>query len=367
MADISLTYLINKVDYGGAEIGMLRLLSGLDPRHFDCTVVVLKGINSELADDLPAHAEFHPLSLHQRPNMRSIRRLWGIIDSTDVLVSSLFPSIMLGSLGGALANVPESYVWRHNTPELSRPRKLLNRLSIRLADGVFVDSMATEQLVIDWGVPPADVHLLPLAGVDVDKFPAVSHRSGSSTTRVGTIGRLVEQKGYPELLDCAARLPEYEFHVVGDGPLAPRMADGPTNVIMHGAVTNSELFELLETIDVYFQPSRYEGLCITAIEAMAGQLPVVASAVDGLTESIVDGKTGYLVPQGDIDGYCRRINTLATDPERRQRFGEAGRNRVRSNYSQEALAASFIEAIGLGDRVGSADRPQPAARNYPSE
>lgn len=345
MQSPKLTYLINKVDYGGAEIGMVRLLSGLPEDTFDCTVVTLKSANPELVRELPESVDIHELQFDDGPTVDSMKRLRSVISDTDILVCSLFPSIVVGSVLGSIERVPKIYVWRHNTSDLSWYRVGLNKISIRFSDGVFTDSEATRKLVSEWGVDDQGIHVLPLSGVHVDEYPTVEHRNIHAPIRIGTVGRLVEQKGYPELIDCAKHLPEYEFHIVGDGPLANSLEKSPENVIKHGQVDQDELDRLWGSFDVYFQPSRHEGLCITAIEGMACGLPVVASQVDGLTESIVQGETGYLVEQGDIEGYCSRIEELARDPEKRQRFGRNGLARVRSQYSRDALAQAFTENV----------------------
>ncbi len=340
-----LTYLINKVNYGGAEIGMVRLLSGLNPEEFDVTAVTLKEAHPDIIDELPDSVSVHDLNLHESLSVTKLRTLYRQISDTDILVCSLYPAILIGPVIATLSRVPHVYVWRHNTRGISWLRKQLNLVAFRLADGVLADSEATAELVAKWGVDRSRISVLPLSGIDVDRFPTANHRDSAEPIRIGTVGRLVEQKGYPELIECAKRLPAYEFHVVGDGPLAAEFDRAPKNVIVHGRVEQAELDRLWESFDIYFQPSRYEGLCITAIEAMAAELPVVASAVNGLTESIVHEETGYLVAQGDIDGYCEALEQLASNPDQRSQFGAAGKRRVRDQYSMNALATKFRNTI----------------------
>ncbi len=345
MSRLQLTYLINKIDYGGAEIGMVRLLSGLDPGVFDVTAVTLKAANPDLTSELPDFVELEQLNLHSSISLGALCSLRRRIAESDILVCSLFPSIVVGSILGTVSRVPRIYVWRHNTTKIGRLRTVSNVLSIRLSDGVLTDSESTHELVRSWPTGDIPVTVLPLSGIELATFPIVEHRETAGTVRIGTVGRLVDQKGYPELIECAKRCPEYEFHVVGDGPLADELERAPPNVTAHGFVDQDELDRLWESFDLYFQPSRYEGLCITAIEAMACGLPVVASDVDGLSESIVDRETGYLVSQGDIDEYCDRLDALANDAERRAQFGAAGRERVKSEYSMTALADEFQQVV----------------------
>ena len=351
-----LVYLINKVDYGGAEMGMIRLLSGLDTARFDTTVITLKAANPDLTSQLPREIDVIELRCADRPAVQEFHRALTRFERADVLVNSLFPSILIGSVLGHLTSVPETYVWRHNTPGMSRLRTWLNQGCVALADGVFADSAATKTLVETWGVPSEDISVLPLAGIDVESYPAVTH-SNDRPIRVGTVGRLIEQKGYDRVVACANDLPDCEFHVVGDGPLRPKLEAGPNNLILHGRVTQDHLTTLWQRFDIYFQPSRFEGLCITAIEAMAAGLPVVASATDGLTESVIHGQTGYLIESGDRTGYEQAINRLAQDADLRAQLGGAGRERVEEHYSQSALIEAFEGAISMP--IPSHERSRP--------
>ncbi|GAA1322661.1 glycosyltransferase [Streptomyces sanglieri] len=346
MSRPKLVYLINAVDYGGAEIGMVRLLSGLDSDEFDVAVVALKNANPDVATELPPHVAVHALNLDTKITRKKISTLYKKISEADVIVGSLFPSVFVGTVFGTLTRTPAIYTWKHNITNDRKIRKIFNSLSFRLSDEMFVDSESAKEVVVEWGVEEQRITTLPLAGIKTDEYPTVGHTTASDTIRVGTVGRLTETKGYLELLECAKALPDYEFHVVGDGPLADRLRDSPSNVVWHGETSPRELKQRLwGSFDVYFQPSRYEGLCITAIEAMASGLPVVASEVGGLTESVVHGETGFLVPQGDIEGYCSRIEELANDPELRARLGGAGKRRVAERYSAEALAEQFRAAV----------------------
>jgi glycosyltransferase involved in cell wall biosynthesis len=178
----------------------------------------------------------------------------------------------------------------------------------------------------------------------MERYPTIKHE-GTEDIRVGTVSRLIQAKGYDYLLSCATRLPNLEYHVVGGGPLEqPLRNKSPDNVTIHGHI-DMELSQLWSSFDIYFQPSRYEGLCITAIEAMACGLPVVASRVGGLTESVINGETGYLVEQGDVDRYCTQLERLASDPTLRQELGDAGRERVESTFTAEEFAARFRNVI----------------------
>lgn len=339
-----LTYLINKIDYGGAEVGLVRLLSELTTDDFDVTVVTLKHVNPDLTTNIPDHVTIREIGMGAGISVSEALAAVKRIRRSDVLVSSLLPSIVVGTTLGTMLRVPEIYTWRHTTHRENRFRRALYTLSYRLSDGIFVDSDASKQHIVGWGIDENLIHKLPLSGIIVDEFPVAEHNEGTDPIRVGTVGRLIEKKGLDELIECAEVLPDLEFHIVGDGPLLEQMQEARENVVCHGRVSQEELHHLWGTFDIYFQPSRYEGLCITAIEGMAAGLPIVASDIDGLSESVIDGETGFLVPQGDVESYCERLRLLAGDADVREQMGRTGRERVSQEFSSEALARKFLVA-----------------------
>src|ERR1019366_34285 len=123
---------------------------------------------------------------------------------------------------------------------------------------------------------------------------------------IGSVGRLVSQKGYDILLAAFARLAashgDVSLLVVGSGPAAALNAEAKV-LGLNGRVVfageRADVPALLPGLTLYVQPSRFEGMPNALMEAMAAGLPVVASAVDGITELINDGVDGWLVPPGD--------------------------------------------------------------------
>jgi glycosyltransferase involved in cell wall biosynthesis len=146
----------------------------------------------------------------------------------------------------------------------------------------------------------------------------------------------------------------FEFHVIGDGPLRDELCalasdHAPNSVTFHGERPPDKIPSFLNKLDVYFQPSRREGLCITVIEAMACGLPVVGSNAGGISESVVHGETGLLASADDIDKHCEHLRTLGEDDALRQQYGRASRLRVEECYSAEALREKFLDAVSLAN------------------
>ena len=160
------------------------------------------------------------------------------------------------------------------------------------------------------------------------------------------VGRLSEEKGVLELAEAARGLP---LVVVGDGPLRDRV---PGAV---GFVPPSELPGFFDRAAVVVCPSRREGYGVVARQAMAHARPVVASAVGGLAEAIVDGENGLLVRPGDVAALRAALERLLADRGLRSQLGAAARERVRERYSR-AVAATLTR--GAYEAVLQPEKPE---------
>ena len=154
-------------------------------------------------------------------------------------------------------------------------------------------------------------------------------------------GRLSPEKGILELVEAAQGM---NLVVAGDGPLRARVPGA------RGFVPHDELLGLCERAAIVACPSRREGFGVTCAEAMAYGRPVVASAVGGLLDLVVDGETGLHVPPRDPAALRAALERLLGDPELRARLGAAARERAARLLSwenvTEATLRAYTEAIG---------------------
>ena len=149
------------------------------------------------------------------------------------------------------------------------------------------------------------------------------------------VGRLSAEKGILDLVQAADGI---RLTVAGDGPLRDRVPGA------RGFVPHDELGPLYERAAVVAVPSRREGFGVACAEAMAHARPVVASAVGGLLDLVVDGETGLLVPPRDVPALRGALERLLGDAELRRRMGEAGRARIRERFSWPAVTDDTIAA-----------------------
>ena len=170
-------------------------------------------------------------------------------------------------------------------------------------------------------------------------------------------------KGHDELMtawpDVLARVPDARLVFAGEGDDVARLrgeakARGiESSVIFTGFASEPQLTALYRRAAVFAMPSRGEGFGIVYLEAMAEQLPCIGSVEDAASEVIVDGETGFLVPQTDREALTDRLVRLLTDDSLRRQMGEAGHRRLHEQFTYAAFSRRVLSLIG--SRLETAD------------
>jgi glycosyltransferase involved in cell wall biosynthesis len=192
-------------------------------------------------------------------------------------------------------------------------------------------------------------------GVDPKGFPAVARNGGGGALRVLVVGRLVSGKGFSLLLealaDVRARGHEVELEVVGEGPAGEALRARAAALGLEGrvrwlgAVGQDEIRRHYAEADAFCLPSFAEGVPVVLMEAMAMQLPVVATRIAGIPELIEDGVSGLLVAPARSDELADALTRLAESPELRHELGGAGREAVVGGYDAERWARRLAELL----------------------
>ncbi|WP_062908150.1 glycosyltransferase [Mycobacterium avium] len=191
-------------------------------------------------------------------------------------------------------------------------------------------------------------------GVDLDAFtPDGPVAARGARPRIVTVGRLVPRKGFDTIVRALPRIPDAELVIVGGPPAAELGGDEQARrlqrlagelgvadrVRLLGGVTRAQMPALLRSADVVACTPWYEPFGIVPLEAMACGVPVVATAVGGIRDTVVDGATGRLVPPKDPDALGEAVAALLRDGRRGRTLGEAGGERARARYSWDRVAA----------------------------
>ena len=174
---------------------------------------------------------------------------------------------------------------------------------------------------------------------------------------VMAIGRLVAEKGFPELFEAmqrvdahlwvaGERLPSDHARGIGadiDGALADPALASRLRMLGH----RDDVPALLRAADAFVLASHREGMPRSIIEAMMTGLAVVATDIRGAREEVVDGETGLLVPVADAAALAAALGRVAADADLRARFGAAGRERARALYDEAKVIARQLDRLGL--------------------
>jgi len=248
----------------------------------------------------------------------------------------------------------------------------IEKTALEMSDAIIAVSGATKhdvQRLFD--IDSARVHVIH-NGIDLSQYRKIE--SNTALRRYGIdsrkpyvlfVGRITRQKGFQHLLR-AIQFMDLDFQMVlcAAAPDTPQMAEEMKTAVERAQAQRPGIIWINEMVDehatcelyshagVFVCPSIYEPFGIINLEAMACETAVVASAVGGITEVVVDGETGFLVPLEQMkespfeaikpEKFARdlaeRVNRLMRDPQLRERFGKAGRKRVEQQFSWSAIA-----------------------------
>lgn len=307
---------------------------------------------------------------------RSLARSWG--SERPDLVSSHFWMSGLASLEAAAPlGIPVAHTYHalgvvrrreKGAADSSPPeRTAIEAMLARRADHIVATTTDEVFELLGMGGSVDRITVIP-CGVDLGLFhPAGPAAARTARPRLVVVSRLVERKGIGNVIEAVRALPEVELLVAGGPPLEHLTSDPEARrllalidelgvgdrVRLLGGVPRPDLPALLRSADVVACCPWYEQFGMVAVEAMACGVPVVASHVGGLAETVQDGVTGLHVPPRRPDRIADAVTRLMAEPERRRRMGAAGVSRAR-RYGWDRIAAETLE---IGTALAAAARP----------
>jgi glycosyltransferase involved in cell wall biosynthesis len=189
---------------------------------------------------------------------------------------------------------------------------------------------------------------------------------------IGYVGRLIPEKGIPELVQAYRRLKRKHARVrllliggVYDSERDRSLLEAIPGFRDEGIVNvgfRSDIPELLAGCDIFVLPSHREGMPLSILEAMAMGKPVVATNIRGCREEVEDGRNGYLFPVKDVEALCDRLDRLVSDPGRSSEFGRVSRDLAMKHYAIQPILSRQLE---IYDRM-IPEGPVPALTDLPS-
>ena len=315
----------------------------------------------ELFPHMAAFAEHLCRTWRRRPPRVVHAHFWMSGMASLQAVRSMARSIPMIQTFHALGTVKRRHQGAADTSPVQRDAT--ERVLARNVDRVVATCTDEVHELVALGADPARVRVVP-CGVDpafVPEGPAAARVPG--LRRVVVVSRLVPRKGVDDVIRALAGIDDVELVVAG-GPPAPLHRHDPevrrlqrvatragVMVDFRGGLPRAEVAALMRSADVVACTPWYEPFGIVPVEAMACGVPVVGSAVGGLLDTIVDGRTGLLVPPRDPLAVRRAIEALLEDLALRRRLGRAAAARADRRYRWELVAR---ETLGVYDETAAA-------------
>lgn len=335
-------------EVGGAEIHLGHLLAGLTGQVEPTVIVTDRKVAEHLCSRRSGARIVELDQIRRATDVRTIGRHARAIARARPDVVQISLNRPWGSQWAVLTGlglVGVRSVGMHHSPR--SPTLITHRLYLRLIPRLMTRQVVTGEIargaVISLtGARPGRVVVIPNGVPDLSESPRKNAAGGKV---IGTVARLHHVKGLDVLIRAMPSLPGVKLVLVGDGEEREPLdrlaaAEGVSDRVQF--VGWSEQVEThLAGFDVFVLPSRMESLPLSVLEAMLARLPVVATDVGGVSEAVVDGQTGTLVPAHHPAALARAIQPLLADPKAARLMGEAGRARALEYFTSERMASSF--------------------------
>lgn len=353
---MKICYVITRSDtVGGAHIHVLDLAARAQAEGND--VAVLVGGDGPYASLLRSHGlKVVTLSHLVRPIrphadllavFECLRTLRGL--NPDIVHTHSAKAGLIGRVTAKLTGKPVVFTahgWSFTEGIAERSRRLamfLERHAAKISDAIICVSEYDRRLALNLGVGTEALLTRIHNGVlDVPPEMRAKH-SGNGPIKIISVARLDAPKDHALLIDSLAKIKDlpWELELIGDGPLTECIQAKATTLGISERVLFSGLCndvpQRLAKADLFVLASGFEGFPLSILEAMRANLPVIASDVGGVSESVVEGTTGFLVPKGDKDALADRLRLLITDPELRKRLGLQGRFFYEREFSFDVM------------------------------
>ena len=353
---IRILHVIDSFDLGGAQEALVNLVACADREKFTPEVATMHGRGVYWEKFRALGVPVHSLSPHKFVPLY----VWNLLrllltGEFDIIHCHLIASNLVAKPLAAVLGVPVRFNHDQANDEYryrDKVRLALDAFANRFSTHICaVSASIVEFLVKHENVPREKISLVHNA-IDLRRFTPSPERRAEMRREwqlppdapvIAGIGRLNYQKNFPLFLEIARSFPEAIFVIAGTGPEERTLRESAgANVRFLGFVADTA--RLYDAVDFLLMPSRFEGLPMTLLEAMAMRVPVVASRLDGIAEVIVDGTDGLLAAPTAKDEFVAHLRTLLDNPNRAADIAEAAFQKATTHFSAERMTRA-VEAL----------------------
>jgi glycosyltransferase involved in cell wall biosynthesis len=355
----------------GSEGHLLKLLPGLKAAGVDVDMVVLGRADKsvgfvERMKALNVPVTRLPMARHLSPKIftQLVRHFQNI--HPDIVHTHLIHADIYGTAAARTARVAHVITSRHNIDHFRKliPLRAASYVMWRLVDGGITISDAVKEFA--YRVEPSSRGKLRTIHYGFQPMPDNPDGARRRTELrnewgvrpdglvIGSISRLIEQKGLRYALEAFTRvreqIPAAHYVIAGDGSLRQELTEHANRLSLNESIRflgwQDRADELYDAFDVFLMPSLWEGFGLTLLEAMAHRLPIITTNVTAMPEIVIDGETGYLVKPADSEALVEPLIRLLRDHALKDRMGQAGRARLESSFTVEKMVSKTVEFYG---------------------
>ncbi|WP_072622925.1 glycosyltransferase family 4 protein [Spirulina major] len=354
---MKILFIITRADVaGGAQLYLRDLASKLVEHR----VMVLTGVKGKFNDVL-ANSKIESIACPTFKNNINPLEDWQTLDFIKFTIRQFHPDLVvthsskagiLGRLATKQCSVPSIFTahgWSF-TKGISEPKRTIYQWIEQWI------SSFTDQIIC---VSEYDIQLALRAGIEAHRLTKIysgiqdispnlrASLSNSDPVKIIMTARFEPQKDHQTLLMALQGLTGVELNLLEDGPLMDKYQKMANDLGIAHCVKflgfSPNVAEHLAQSQIFVLITNWEGFPISTLEAMRAGLPTIVSDVNGCSEAIVEGETGYVIPHGDVETLRSRLKTLISDPQLRISMGNAARKRYEQHYTFEMMYERTLE------------------------
>jgi glycosyltransferase involved in cell wall biosynthesis len=360
---VKILQLISSGGYYGAENVVVSLAESLERNNCRSVIGVFHN-DPQDNEELICQAEKRGLTVQRfvcrgRWDWQTVRAIREKVKNLniDLLHTHGYKADIYGLLaarGLRLPLISTCHLWTHDTAAV-RFYEFLDSLLLRRFDAVVAVSDTIAESLRNSGIRQSKIRVID-NGIDLSSFSRTCERLAEKNDNgqklvVGTVGRLVPQKGLEYFLRAAREVlldfSDVTFVVIGSGPDREKLEQITRdlaieqNVLFTGHCT--DMPGAYASMDVFVLASIDEGMPMAILEALASKKPVVATSVGAVPRLIIQGKTGFLVAPRDVQALKLAILRLLKDASLRSQLGNAGESLVKRSHSRDTMARNYLQ------------------------
>lgn len=367
---INILHVVSKLPIGGVENMLFREVQAYNKERFDVSVCCIKE-GGKIADKLMKSGykvEILNRMKHHGFDWNVIKGIYNIIkrDNIHVLRTHQYHANFYGRIAGVLARVPvkiPTFHSRYESPNKPKiHRRFFNYLLYFFSDALVAvsDTIASDIIKYD-KINPGKIRVI-YNGIVINSFNSNILKIEARKTLslpfdsliIGSVGRLVKEKGHSFLIKGASELKDMYLAIAGDGPMMHKLkklaSKHKVNCIFLGQIDPSKIPLFLSSLDIFCFPSLWEGLPVALIEAMATGLPIVASDIPSHKE--VMGNAGLYTPPGNEKKLTETLKMLASAPSLRDELGRRAKERAKIFSIENTIKAYETLFVDILHRKG---------------